>query len=1235
MTHRNDITQFDTNKTKLYKEANKLNIPIMYLYTTDNINYKNIIDVIYELINKEKNVDFNVIYNLFALDKFHIHELICCYIDVKLKFDEDALNEDDEENEEENKLAHDINTSIIYINDDFPNIKVFYLSLRDLNEMYQTWKTNYQNMLERDMHQYEQIIENQEKLSKLEPVKYKNLKLEGFRIRFKPKINGKNLNIDDGPEIFAQAKTNIYIPFIQYVNEIGESVFWVLNDINLSTGNFYQRVVSKKRNCIFFIMWLSDSTPDYTKKYKKCTLDLNKNRLIIHDQNDDIISKTQEILKNTFRILEFNNYNKFYYHGLFEIPNFSIIIHVMQYLIINNSLFSTFFYINEGGKQTFVQKSKLIINFNSDEGIDKDNEDGDDEDDENNDNENTSVSFDFNSKYTVSSDVKINEKNNTNSTIVTIKRANSPEILDRCLIIFSRLLRLYLNEQNKVNKIFETLIPDLNTIKVNPGTTNKANKLVKVTTKPLSRIKALLKQFPELDKGTTPYCKFCQSNKQPIIIQEADISAWENKKIDGKKRIVKLYPPEGDHNYESVYLTCPHDNMPHLYYDKNTSNDTILRRPCCGIKRHTNEYYENFFGEDKKILSPAKTPSRHIVTNKIANEGGRGEVDNLIINLLKNDIDDNNYYRIGIPKSKSSFLHAIYKAINNKEYSKSNDKEKFIIEKRELITNEIDLNVCKQELYNLTLEEIENDFKNPEVLLDPSLFYRAIEEYFNINIIVLGNNNIKSNDYIYVEIPKFKLMHIRTKRFDRDFVIIYKNNNDSKSHYEFIKGDDMSSGLFKSNDIKEKLFGLIKYSSQNYIWEYENNNFSLREDPYSRINWESYIEDRFELISQHIDDYGKMRYINCHVKDDKNIKFTINIPPSQPINIRSTNKIYYPTKNNVIKYFGEPTNEDDNKLYYPVLDYKNKVFIYYGDKEQDLGIADLALEKSDQINNRNLDLFMQLINWLWRISGNKFKEWYKKWVIKDDTVDKNSMAPSKLIKRKLPDLNNTKDGLKAIVGWWPEFFKEDKIHLFSELYRKVKVQFLEIEYKTLDFNNDHPLVKPSLYLNGIYKWEIDFPKSDDSFIFVNVSNFTEWFKTVNSSNYENFTQDLYEELDINNNINLLFRSQPYIYRDKITGIAYIIQNVIYDNKNIERAFNVCINWVKNVENLRFNAEPITEDIDKYYYAIYVINTNKQIEALETIDIKTKDKHFLQLLCYNPSVDNPRYAALLPLSTVYG
>lgn len=168
-------------------------------------------------------------------------------------------------------------------------------------------------------------------------------------------------------------------------------------------------------------------------------------------------------------------------------------------------------------------------------------------------------------------------------------------------------------------------------------------------------------------------------------------------------------------------------------------------------------------------------------------------------------------YRYGLLRSKSSFLHCLlfatsetgddYRSIHTTEAA-----DEIASELREMLASYA--SCCMQENPGKTVEEIAQALADPNVYLDPLLYYRALEERFGINIFIAAPGNSKE---LLLQSPQFKMFYARTKRrpLSGSMVVIRLPlphiNDPNIFQCEIIYANQGNGGSIFSDAVTEKL----------------------------------------------------------------------------------------------------------------------------------------------------------------------------------------------------------------------------------------------------------------------------------------------------------------------------------------------------------------------------------------------------------------------------------------------
>jgi len=1118
------ITKYDTNITLGYKWASYYKCPLkfiilqedntalpikesMKIFLDDNESLKDIYLNIIELNDSFTYTDAIMLFTWIALEseqkkriglssekaieaynttKKYIHAIVNEFID--------QLNEDKEGN-------------LITQFEDFDTIF----------EKLKLWRESYGFQRQVDDDIFIKIKRRQEELDKINPYIVTVPVIEKTKMKFIPKWkNGLNVQISDGISIFNASVPSVNVPVIQYNNANNLSHYRILKNTTLDLEDFDSR--ASKPDTIYLDVCIG-SDDRKNKKAKNVythaiiTLGINIVELsivcprTINEENDGT-KVLMKRLQDALPILDFDNGIATSIEGSFNIENFPINRLSLHNLVINDDLVNTYFFIDETS-DSIANKKNAILAFRTLNG---------------------SIDANLSSSTTKkenASSVKIQFGNvNNNLRKIIVNSAKSKKELDQFIIIFSLLMRYYSGKKNNIEMLFKANIPGYSeNIEDDEDISEKVDDThIWKLRKGARAMKIAPEIFADPD---TDYSADCQCPFQPIIINPEDAPSWKEMRIDGRERDVYEYPPRfEDHakNYPRNLYVCPNDKYPYNSLKDAKSNILIeagIRYiPCCG-KSLSNQITAEQFYSNETVYHKAND-KRKLITNKIVkDQNNPGNIQPILKIFFQSIIpvqyrQGRDFHRLFSPISYSSLIHCVLKALSDQGYFNcitNDEKELYVNKFRDVLANTINPAVYKQELYDMSEEDIVKNVRNPYVFFDPYLYYRGLEEYFKINIFVFNDNTpiiirsnlISNNNYEIVEVPRFRTMHLRNKYLNRPSLIILKylgskSDNLLIPHCELITMGSHPSGYMFSQNMTELLYDCIKRTANSIVWRFpdnhtnnqNSNSIEMRKDPYSLVIWEDIftgVGNKGTIISQSIDSYGKARSLNIRFNDKI---VTVMILPSQPLNIPTSQNVYKINEIDVINIFGKPVGNTKDGVWYSILDIQYGIFIpvqFQNKNVQVTGpqpsihfVENMSLRREvisnpiTEIRNirKGANTLIKLTEWAFRWSHpNKdiIDIWCDKYFQKDNTIDQTVDYPAN-IPFNLPKFgkgDKSEDAIKTASKWWPRYFNHNgKITLHDTLYDEMKLG-LTRWYKSNEKFDIFPLNEITINFNDNFK----------------------------------------------------------------------------------------------------------------------------------------------------------------------
>lgn len=842
------------------------------------------------------------------------------------------------------------------------------------------------------------IAENRDDALITSTITYDRLTLE-----MEPKFHDKIPTPDDGIDIFNESIISDYVPFIRY-NRSGILDSTTTEDDNIidyykvwsgtvpdqipdypSIINRYEKSVDgdtlgkiNKPDTIYLTVWSGEG--DVSKATKKSYVEARYNLITNILKIQSPIGEGYDETRVLNRVLESLNLTvdttqETQVVGEYNIYGLNYDDSTLYDAILNDDLLNNYLYIDETGSP-FATKTHMNIHFRTIVPITDIDEDRPSQ---------PSAVKVWLTQHEIKEDENklpvleyVRDANDQTQIVegvkefpiggkyvqVRISRANSRLVAEQFKTIFLPLLRYYMDIRTQIRSLYALYIPNFKSLSLESSTTSDQTRatvpqrrLLRTTTVAPPKGSAVIDQL----KSKAPkvfisdYARKCQNKKQPIIIPPEEIPYYQQDifEYSGNRYIrqVMPYPP----NNPEIHLVCMHaDNpFPYLQINRLENSKDYPYIPCCGKKNKMDRINSNYrkWARDEVVQDVKQSKSSHIITtDKILDPDQEGtvplSVDELISIALRegNVITNNQIYRYGVPKSPNSILHSISIAIQDSTYLKYptiEEREVYIRNIRNTIANSINISLLKQEMYDFTDEEIGTQLSNPDRFFDPSLFYRAIEEVYNINLYVFTPGETKEGEFKTrsksekrvengrLELPRAKEFHLRIKRnttrvWDRELnkwddkekpvILIFKhwgseadllqmpqcelilNQNNINNTRTMIFGSKMN------NILHNAVITIGKIVSWNFTARTSEQGLEMlptivqRENFYQDINYYDWIKwmnlnDRtinneniaIPIENQLLDGYGKLRGL-IFTRD--NIKYTIIFSPSQPENIQ-------------------------------------------------------------------------------------------------------------------------------------------------------------------------------------------------------------------------------------------------------------------------------------------------------------------------------------------------------------
>lgn len=279
------------------------------------------------------------------------------------------------------------------------------------------------------------------------------------------------------------------------------------------------------------------------------------------------------------------------------------------------------------------------------------------------------------------------------------------------------------------------------------------------------------------------YSIICQRNLQPVLLTEDEIGDIP------KERFIR-FPQEKIEEIEPEYYYCPNDDYPFAGLKEMSTkgkNTFINLVPCCfnspqekeninklrrlNVRDHTHDAEP----PDETNADAAPRPKKeNIISGKflIKHPGQLGTIRPPTLSRFLLAIDPFRvYYRIGIEQSPSSLLSCLLTRRRCLHMDDAIDIKKL---RRSIADDPHCAPACVQENPGMSIDDIRKDIENPDVYFDPRRFYRAVELFFGVRLVVFTKSQKILEEDVTLQYPLSMRSHYADVS-DLPVVIIFEH----------------------------------------------------------------------------------------------------------------------------------------------------------------------------------------------------------------------------------------------------------------------------------------------------------------------------------------------------------------------------------------------------------------------------------------------------------------------------
>lgn len=1243
-----NITQYDTDVTLLYKAVREFNIPSILILSIPVDEYDKSLEAIittkYAYVSVINFVN-NYIYTLafdevyFAVKKYNRnitpdHMMMVLYHiiltnnnlskNLYIKFNEcyQSISPD-----EHHKYFDNDTIEIEYQGWIFDMRKLLTDDLIKLNDIEEA---------EKDL---DDIYENEEEIMITTP------NINTAEYLFQPVFREYDLPIShlEGLDIFNNIIVCKRLPIVVYVSFDKTRYTKIYSPDKSDQQPNYNNILipqteSNIPDAIYMRYWVPSTLPYEEEKreaFRDIFYDLRSNNLFINLLIEEGISEQTHFnnINELIPMLDIGQGKEIRVGGSFQIYNKGFSQLAFADMIMNDKIMSNYLFLDENQK-LLADKKKFDIHFKAIHNSEADKK---------------SVTLSLRKRITrdkryVDIEDKVRYRALVDEEVpyihCNILQAASREVISNFMIIFKLLMKKLFIEQEYVDERLYKLHPELVNLE------QYEENIEDIDTDSRTCRPDLQEMAPDL--FVPNYSKRCACENQPKIIEDKEeLEYWQQQ---GKS--ILSFPNKNP----KYWFVCPKENRGYIGVKENRdlpNKDLYPYIPCCFKEdRMTLDSikYQNYLNDVKPEVNIGAKADKKITTRKILSPDKIAFIPRAIYNMLKRYSKNySDIVRYGVPYGVNSLLHCVCIACDDPNYMKKSleKKEVYISQIRDIIVNSIYPTLLRQELFDYQDEEIMEMISDENTYLNPDIYYRAVEEVFNINIYTFTSippDNDGSDFLGDLSIPRSRLFHSRPLRLNRPTVVVIKirDNDITHDHCELIVDYDN-----KTNKIV-KLFGesmtnichdILINSVSTFTW---NENKDNKEDVFNTLYKNIYYTfdhiNTFQLPAkaQYIDENGKLRGLVFELPNKK--LFTLITLPSQPENLPITNDVYSIDIRDIYPVLGLPQGYSYSNskirdsiyvdmLWYDLLKIPCALGIHIYPIEKELletkGIQEvnrsplvnvgISLTNVIKRRRKTANILKQLLKWLFVQNRHPIDVFIKQYFVQGE-----ARYDFTNLNRILPLTSSLDDSIGYLQIVVPSLFKEGKIII--PFVNKLSSLFISFSKMNLELNKVR-------IISNYYSDIEDFDNIKETKIFTSDVDLYQWLKSTKSLVEYSKLFQIYTDISIT----LINSREPYIYKDIYQRI-WLIQNV--KNGNFFRALSIVKEWKMFNINLGYDIDISDVDKDKLLNENFVIYKNTNSSELFAIKINTvNDDEYLNLLYYGeaiPTTDSNNYAAMIQL-----
>jgi hypothetical protein len=1144
---------------------------------------------------------------------------------------------------------------LIFINEYLENLgepRRFNNVTEAINYYATVWLPQYNQELSRDYNTLLNFVNAQREISNIQPVFHSDITLDSVIISYdystEPGINSL-------PDIFNSSVTDYVVPFIQYnirpvkrEDDQVERYYKIYKGRSVDSRPVYNNVIlqsnqATKGQSIYMNVWADDDL--YSEDIQDETSEVFDEARVGKKESFNTVVISYIEPQNTIRVFfsspntksvnentlirrihkhipglpppQKQMINELRISGSFMIYNTDLVEATLFHLIMNDPLFSAYLYLEESGK-SFAEKTRLNIHYRGALIDIGENQDPSRKDNKNKSKKRSAVSatisqesINLGDKYLVrQSDGTVNQfiADRTYPVInVKMSRAASRRVAYQFMDVLSRLFRRYCDSRNILN-MYLYYVPEYAAVLESKYQQRAQGPGVPLSTAGGTVVETRITSVEELKKYAgdifvSGYARKCQRPFQPKLIRMEEVSTWQKKYVikgtNSEDRQIIAFPKENPRHI----IVCPDDKYPYpgVMENKTLKNKQVYPYvPCCfrknQISSSTSAFSKYYYGTVSQQARTTTSRNSHVYkTGKKLDPGRTGQIHSSIASFLKRyDDESGEFLKYGVPRSPNSFIHCVVLAVEFQSYMIAPDKEEWVSLLRSNLfsPDRIRPELLRQELYDMTNEDIVRVGTDNDEFFDPLRYYRALEELFDCNIYIFSNkdeDHETSRKISLLQLPRHLHFHAHAPVPGRNTVLISRHWGGEANALEYpqceiiIDKRQNETRMLFDYSMNDLIYPALTFVGRTLSWQIFETlqvpSLTCRVNVYSSMNFRM-IFGNIPIVRQFIDNSGKARVFELAPEQSQagiftSLRIYVNIPPTAPMNIPEfkpeevSNNL--PPYDKLIELLGEPISANistDGRyltgLWFPVGDIQFGFYcqcqdflwtdfsIIYPNINHNSELASLTVYiprqrelKRGEIRNspiqrikylrRAADFVDQIVKYLYLIAGKPdditvFLQSIAS-ILGEPRGDSVDIYDINNIPRILPTGTDVQSVISQLATYAPIMFTNNRLLIYDEQMLNGITYRLKQYVKTIA---GLPITAAQLrQIKGYYSRKSDF-NFDQRFEFIlgSLYEFNVWKQIYvpSSSTQQRNIQNLKSNIQTHLNVGAFSYHEPYIYQ---------------------------------------------------------------------------------------------------------